>query len=181
MSTPAQIHSTAVVDEGADLGPGTRIWHFCHVMAGARIGAGCILGQNVFVGRNVPIGDGTKVQNNVSLYEGVSIGARCFIGPSVVFTNVLTPRAEIERKHEFRPTVVEEGATIGANATILCGVTIGRYAVVGAGAVVTRDVPAHRVVYGAPAQPEGWARRDGTVVDDPSHVPELRDGSEDAP
>jgi UDP-2-acetamido-3-amino-2,3-dideoxy-glucuronate N-acetyltransferase len=158
-------HPTAVVDPGARVGAGSRIWHFCHVMSGARIGADCVLGQNVFVGRDVRIGGGSKIQNNVSVYEGVTIGKRCFVGPSAVFTNVLTPRAEVERKDAFLPTDVGDGATIGANATILCGVTIGRYAVVGAGAVVTHDVPAHRLVHGTPARAQGWACRCGAVLD----------------
>jgi UDP-2-acetamido-3-amino-2,3-dideoxy-glucuronate N-acetyltransferase len=160
-----QVHATAVVDKGARVGSGTRIWHFCHVMEGARIGTKCILGQNVFVGRRVAIGDGTKIQNNVSVYEGVRIGRRCFVGPSAVFTNVKTPRAEVERKGSYRKTVLRDGATIGANATILCGATIGRYAVVGAGSVITADVPDHRVVYGVPARIRGWACRCGAVLD----------------
>jgi len=166
MISSAQVHPTAVVDAGARVGPGTRIWHFCHVMPGARIGAGCILGQNVFVGRGVSIGAGTKIQNNVSVYEGVRIGRRCFIGPSAVFTNVKTPRAEVERKDAYSRTLVRDGATIGANATIVCGTTIGRYAVVGAGAVVTRDVRDHRIVHGVPAREQGWACRCGAVLDD---------------
>jgi UDP-2-acetamido-3-amino-2,3-dideoxy-glucuronate N-acetyltransferase len=160
----AQIHPTAIVDEGARVGPRVRIWHFCHVMAGARVGAGCVLGQNVFVGRGVAIGAGTRIQNNVSVYEGVSLGRNCFVGPSVVFTNVRTPRAEVNRKEQFSPTRVLEGATLGANSTIVCGVSIGRYAVVGAGAVVTRDVPPFRVVYGVPATERGWACRCGAVL-----------------
>jgi len=133
-------------------------------MSGARVGADCVLGQNVFVAPSVVIGAGTKVQNNVSLYEGVRLGRRCFVGPSAVFTNVKTPRAEISRRRAFVPTWVEDGASIGANATIICGVRIGRYAVVGAGAVVTRSVPAHRVVVGVPARASGWACRCGAVL-----------------
>jgi len=159
-----QIHPTAVVDPGAQIGAGTRVWHFCHVMAGARIGPGCVLGQNVFVGREVAIGEGTRIQNNVSVYEGVRIGRRCFIGPSAVFTNVRTPRAEVERKDAFEATVVGDGATIGANATIVCGASIGSYAVVGAGAVVTGDVADHRLVHGVPARERGWACRCGAVL-----------------
>jgi len=152
------------VDRGAQIGAGTRVWHFCHVMSGARIGPGCVLGQNVFVGRNVLIGEGTKIQNNVSVYEGVRVGRRCFIGPSAVFTNVRTPRAEVERKDAFEATVVGDGATIGANATIVCGARIGRYAVIGAGAVVTGDVADHRLVHGVPARERGWACRCGGVL-----------------
>ena len=154
------------------MGAGSRIWHFCHVMAGARIGRDCILGQNVFVGRGVEVGSGTKIQNNVSVYEGVRIGKRCFIGPSAVFTNVKTPRAEVERKDSFAATVVGDGATIGANATIVCGVEIGPYAVVGAGAVVTGDVGARRVVVGVPAREAGWACRCGAVLDEGLGCPE---------
>lgn len=164
MRASAQVHPTAVVDPGARLGARTRVWHFCHVMDGARVGADCVLGQNVFVGPRVVVGAGTKVQNNVSLYEGVRLGRRCFVGPSAVFTNVKTPRAEVPRRHAFVPTRIEDGATIGANATVVCGVRIGRYAVVGAGAVVTRDVPAHRVVVGVPARVTGWACRCGAVL-----------------
>lgn len=160
----ANVHPTAVVDEGARVEDGARVWHFCHVMAGAVVGRDCVLGQNVFVGRGVSIGEGSKIQNNVSVYEGVTIGERCFIGPSAVFTNVLTPRAEVERKDAFVPTDVRDGATIGANATILCGVTIGRYATVGAGAVVTRDVPDHALVTGVPARQAGWVCRCGGVL-----------------
>ncbi len=173
-SRAASVHRTAVVDEGVRLGSGARIWHFCHIMPGARIGARCVLGQNVFVGRAVKIGEGTKVQNNVSVYEGVRIGRRCFIGPSAVFTNVKTPRAEVERKDRYAPTVVRDGATIGANATIVCGATIGRYAVVGAGSVVTADVPEHGVAYGVPARVRGWACRCGAVLDARLRCPDCR-------
>jgi len=162
----AHAHPTAVVDKGARVGARTRIWHFCHVMPDARIGADCVLGQNVFVGRAVKIGAGTKIQNNVSVYEGVRIGRRCFIGPSAVFTNVRTPRADVERKSAYQETDVQDGATIGANATIVCGTVIGRYATVGAGAVVTRDVAPHRIVTGVPARPAGWACACGAVLPD---------------
>jgi UDP-2-acetamido-3-amino-2,3-dideoxy-glucuronate N-acetyltransferase len=154
-------HPSAVVDPGAAVGPGTRIWHFCHVMAGARIGRDCSLGQNVFVGQNAIIGDRVKIQNNVSVYEGVVIEDDVFCGPSMVFTNVVNPRSHVSRKHEFRPTVARRGATIGANATVICGHEIGRYAFVGAGAVVTRDVPDHALVLGVPARLAGWMCRCG--------------------
>jgi UDP-2-acetamido-3-amino-2,3-dideoxy-glucuronate N-acetyltransferase len=143
-------------------------------MAGARIGARCTLGQNVFVGRGVAIGEGTKIQNNVSVYEGVRIGRRCFVGPSAVFTNVKTPRAEVDRRGSYVPTVVRDGATIGANATIVCGTTIGRHAVVGAGSVVTSDVPDQRVVYGVPARVRGWACRCGAVLGEGLRCPDCR-------
>ena len=162
--SPPQVHETSVVDEGAALGAGVRVWHFCHVMEGAVLGDGCSLGQNVFVGRGVRIGAGTKIQNNVSVYEGVTIGRNCFLGPSVVFTNVRTPRAEVERRDSYAPTIVEDGATLGANATVVCGVRIGAYAVIGAGAVVTHDVRAHQLVTGVPAQPAGWACRCGAIL-----------------
>lgn len=155
------IHRTAIVDDGVEIGEGAKLWHFVHVLVGTRIGARSILGQNVMAGPRVTIGRGCKVQNNVSLYEGVTLEDEVFCGPCCVFTNVLTPRAFVERKHEFLPTLVKRGATIGANATIICGVTIGRYAMVGAGAVVTRDVPDHAVVVGSPARRAGWVSRTG--------------------
>jgi UDP-2-acetamido-3-amino-2,3-dideoxy-glucuronate N-acetyltransferase len=150
------IHPTSVVDPGATIGPGTKIWHFCHVMTGARIGNACILGQNVFIASGVVIGDRVKVQNNVSVYAGVTVEDEVFLGPSMVFTNVTTPRSAIDRKDEFQPTLVKKGATIGANATILCGLTLGEHCFVGAGAVVTRDIPAYALVYGNPARQAGW-------------------------
>jgi len=155
------VHPTAVVDDGAAIGAGSRIWHFCHVMAGARIGRDCVLGQNVMVGAGVVVGDGCKIQNNVSLYAGVVLENQVFCGPSAVFTNVLTPRAFVERKDEFRPTLVRRGATVGANATVLCGTTVGAYAMIGAGAVVTRDVADHALVIGSPARRVGWVSRTG--------------------
>lgn len=163
--TPAFVHPTATVDDGATIGEGTRVWHHAHVMPGAVVGRDCVLGQNVFVGRGVRIGDGVKVQNNVSVYEAVELEDGVFCGPSAVFTNVLTPRAEIERKSDFRPTVVRRGATIGANATIVCGHEVGPYAMVAAGAVVTSDVPAHRLVMGVPARPTGWVCVCGHVLE----------------
>jgi UDP-2-acetamido-3-amino-2,3-dideoxy-glucuronate N-acetyltransferase len=154
-------HATAVVDPGARVGAGTKIWHFCHVMAGARVGAGCVLGQNVFVAAGAVVGDGCRVQNNVSIYDGVVLGDEVFVGPSAVFTNVKTPRAAVSRKAAFIATRVGRGATIGANATVVCGVEVGAYALVGAGAVVTRNVAAHAVVTGIPARRVGWACRCG--------------------
>jgi UDP-2-acetamido-3-amino-2,3-dideoxy-glucuronate N-acetyltransferase len=155
------IHSTAIVHPKAEIGPGTRIWHHAHVMEGARIGSGCNLGKNVFVGRNVEIGNGVKIQNNVSVYEGVTLEDDVFCGPSMVFTNVINPRSEIDRRDEFLPTYVERGATLGANSTIVCGVRIGSYAFVGAGAVVTKDVPAFALALGVPARLSGWVCRCG--------------------
>lgn len=158
------IHPTAVVDDGARIGAGTKIWHFTHVSRGVNIGKNCILGQNVFVAEGVTIGNNCKIQNNVSLYKGVILEEEVFCGPSCVFTNVINPRAFIERKNEFKPTVVKKGAAIGANATIVCGTTIGRYALVGAGAVVTRDVPDYALVVGVPARPIGWVCKCGTTL-----------------
>jgi UDP-2-acetamido-3-amino-2,3-dideoxy-glucuronate N-acetyltransferase len=149
-------HETAVVDEGARIGQDTRIWHWTHVSAGARIGARCSFGQNVFVGNDVVIGDGVKVQNNVSIYDGVTLEDDVFCGPSMVFTNVINPRGHVSRKHEFRRTRVRRGATIGANATVLCGCEIGEYAFVAAGATVTRSVPPYALVAGVPAKRTGW-------------------------
>jgi len=161
----AVVHPTAIVDEGATLGPGTRVWHFVHVSSGARIGAGCSLGQNVFVGRGVRIGDGVKIQNNVSVYESVEIDDDVFLGPSCVFTNVVNPRAFIERKAEYRTTRVGRGASIGANATIVCPCTIGEFAFVGAGAVVKRDVQPYALVVGVPARRIGWMCRCATRLE----------------
>lgn len=155
------IHPTAVVDNDVEVGDGTKVWHFSHILGGSRLGRGCVVGQNVMLGPKVVVGNGCKIQNNVSLYTGVTLEDEVFCGPSCVFTNVLTPRAFVERKNEFLPTLVRRGATIGANATIVCGVTIGRYAMVGAGAVVTRNVPDHALVVGNPARPMGWVSRTG--------------------
>jgi len=145
-------HSSAYVDDKAIVGFGTKVWHFSHVMSGARLGENCILGQNVFVGSGVVVGDGCKIQNNVSLYKGVVLENDVFIGPSVVFTNVINPRAFIERKDQFRQTIVRTGTTIGANSTIICGVELGKYCFVAAGAVVTKDVSAFALVVGSPAR-----------------------------
>lgn len=161
------IHETAIVDEGAQVGEGTHIWHFTHVCGGARIGAGCSLGQNVFVGNRVVIGDGCKVQNNVSVYDNVVLEDGVFCGPSMVFTNVHNPRATVSRKDEYRDTLVKTGASLGANCTVVCGLTIGRYAFVGAGAVVTRDVPDYAVVTGVPARHTGWMSAHGEMLDLP--------------
>jgi UDP-2-acetamido-3-amino-2,3-dideoxy-glucuronate N-acetyltransferase len=150
------IHPSAIVDDGARIGDGSHIWHFAHVCAGAQIGADVSLGQGVFVGNRVVIGDRCKIQNNVSVYDDVTIESGVFCGPSMVFTNVHNPRALIERKHEYRPTLVRHGASLGANCTIVCGVTIGRYAFVAAGAVVTRDVPDFAMVAGVPSRMIGW-------------------------
>ncbi|MBR5921441.1 MAG: N-acetyltransferase [Bacteroidales bacterium] len=154
-------HKTAILDEGCRIGEGTRIWHFTHIMSEAVIGKNCVLGQNVMVANRVTIGDNVKIQNNVSVYEGVICEDDVFLGPSMVFTNVINPRAFIERKHEFRPTLVKKGATIGANATIVCGHTIGRYALIGAGAVVTHDVPDYALITGNPGRQAGWVSEYG--------------------
>ncbi len=154
-------HASAIVDDGAQLGEGTKVWHFCHVSAGATIGAGCALGQNVFVGNDVLIGDNVRIQNNVSVYDAVTLEDDVFCGPSMVFTNVFNPRAAVPRKSEYRRTRVKRGATLGANCTIVCGTTIGAYAFVGAGAVVSRDVPDFALVVGVPAKRIGWMSRHG--------------------
>src|SRR5688572_30613010 len=150
------VHESSYIDDGAEIGEGSRIWHFCHVMSGARIGRRCNIGQNVVISSGVVIGDDVKIQNNVSVYTGVVLEDDVFCGPSMVFTNVATPRSHVSRKHEYQSTVVGRGATIGANATIVCGHTIGRFAFIGAGAVVTRDVPDHALVVGNPARVTGW-------------------------
>ena len=151
------IHPTAVVDDGALIGEGTKVWHFCHVSAGARIGRDCSLGQNVYVAPTAVIGDGVRIQNNVSIYDGVELEDGVFVGPSAVFTNVTRPRSEHPRKALYEKTHVGHGATIGANATIVCGNSLGRYAFIGAGAVVTHDVPPHALMVGNPARRLGWA------------------------
>ena len=154
-------HISAIIDEGAQIGDGTNIWHFCHVMPTAVIGKNCNIGQNVFIDNNVVIGNGVKIQNNVSVYNGVTCEDDVFIGPSVVFTNVLNPRSAIERKNEFKKTVLRKGASIGANATIVCGNEIGQYAMIGAGAVITKPVKAYALVAGNPAKQIGWVSEYG--------------------
>jgi UDP-2-acetamido-3-amino-2,3-dideoxy-glucuronate N-acetyltransferase len=154
-------HDSAIVDDGAQIGEGTKVWHFCHVSAGARIGATCALGQNVYVGNDVVIGNNVRVQNNVSVYDAVTLEDDVFCGPSMVFTNVYNPRAAVPRKSEYRATRVKRGATLGANCTIVCGITVGQYAFVGAGSVVNRDVPDFALVVGVPARRIGWVSRHG--------------------
>jgi len=155
------IHPSAIVDDGAQLGAGCRVWHFAHISAGARIGRGCSFGQGVYVGNDVAIGDNVKVQNNVSVYDAVTLEDDVFCGPSMVFTNVHNPRSAVVRKAEYRRTLVQRGATLGANCTIVCGTTVGAHAFVGAGAVVSRDVPAFALVVGVPARHVGWMSRHG--------------------
>lgn len=157
-------HDTAIIDEGAIVGDGTRIWHWSHISSGAIIGKNCILGQNVFVANNVQIGNGVKIQNNVSVYDNVTLEDEVFCGPSMVFTNVFNPRAAISRKHEYKDTIVRKGATLGANCTIVCGVTIGEYAFVGAGAVITKDVKPFALMMGVPAIQNGWMSRHGEHI-----------------
>ena len=149
-------HESSCIDDGALIGPGTKIWHFCHVMLGATIGSDCSIGQNVFIGRDVVVGNNVKIQNNVSLYEGVLLEDYVFCGPSMVFTNVINPRSHISRKDEYQQTLVKKGATLGANSTILCGITIGRYAFVGAGALINKDVPDYALMVGVPARRVAW-------------------------
>lgn len=162
----AFVHPSAIVEEGAHLDDGVKVWHFAHVMPGASIGEGSQLGQGVYVGRDVNIGRGVKVQNHVSVYESVTLEDDVFCGPSMVFTNVINPRSFIERKHEFRETLVKKGATIGANATIVCGVTLGAYCLIGAGATVTKDVPNHALVVGVPSRQIGWACECGETLNE---------------
>lgn len=161
------IHPSAIVDEGAQIGEGSRVWHFVHVCGGARIGKGVSLGQNVFVGNKVVIGDHCKVQNNVSVYDNVTLEEGVFCGPSMVFTNVYNPRSLIERKSEYLGTLVKKGATLGANCTIVCGVTIGEYAFIGAGAVINKSVPAYALMVGVPARQIGWMSEFGEQLELP--------------
>lgn len=160
-------HPSAIIDDGAKIGAGSRIWHFVHICGGAEIGSNCSLGQNVFVGNKVRIGDNCKIQNNVSVYDNVYLEEGVFCGPSMVFTNVYNPRSLIERKSEYRDTLVKKGATLGANCTIVCGVTIGRFAFVGAGAVVNKDVPDYALTVGVPARQIGWMSEHGEQLDLP--------------
>lgn len=164
---PYQVHDSAIVDDGAQIGAGSRVWHFVHVCGGARIGRSVSLGQNVFVGNKVIIGDHCKVQNNVSVYDNVTLEEGVFCGPSMVFTNVYNPRSLVERKDEYRDTLVKKGATLGANCTIVCGITIGKYAFTGAGAVINRDVPAYALMVGVPARQIGWMSEHGEQLDLP--------------
>ena len=159
------VHESSYVDEGAEIGAGTKVWHFCHVMPRARIGERCNIGQNVLVSSDVTIGTNVKIQNNVSLYTGVIVEDDVFLGPSMVFTNVINPRSHVSRKDEYKTTLVKKGASIGANATIVCGSTLGRYCFVGAGAVVTKDVPDYALVYGTPARIRGWICQCGEQLD----------------
>lgn len=161
------VHESAIVDDGAKIGSDTRVWHFVHVCSGAQIGEGCSLGQNVFVGNKVTIGNNVKIQNNVSVYDNVHIEDDVFCGPSMVFTNVYNPRSFIERKTEYRDTLVKKGATLGANCTIVCGVTIGEYSLVGAGAVINKNVPAFALMVGVPAKQIGWISKYGEQLDLP--------------
>jgi UDP-2-acetamido-3-amino-2,3-dideoxy-glucuronate N-acetyltransferase len=163
----ATIHPTAIVDEGAQLGSGTRVWHWVHISAGARIGQNCSFGQNVFVGNDVLIGNNVKVQNNVSVYDAVTLEDDVFCGPSMVFTNVFNPRSAVVRKNEYRHTLIKRGATLGANCTIVCGVTVGEYAFVGAGAVVNRDVKPYALMAGVPARQIGWMSQYGERLELP--------------
>lgn len=160
-------HESAIVDKGAQIGKGSRVWHFVHVCGGAKIGGGVSLGQNVFVGNHVTIGDRCKIQNNVSIYDNVHLESEVFCGPSMVFTNVYNPRSGIERKEEYRDTLVKRGATLGANCTLVCGVTIGEYAFVGAGAVVNKDVKPYALMVGVPAKQIGWMSEFGEQLDLP--------------
>jgi UDP-2-acetamido-3-amino-2,3-dideoxy-glucuronate N-acetyltransferase len=167
------VHESSYIDDGAEIGEGTHIWHFSHVMSGAKIGKGCNIGQNVLVSPGVVIGENVKIQNNVSLYTGVIVEDHAFLGPSMVFTNVINPRSNVNRKNEYKTTLVKEGASIGANATIVCGVTLGKYCFIGAGSVVTKDVPDYALIYGNPARFGAWMCACGIKlkkVDDKSFV-----------
>lgn len=166
-TSPYTVHPSAIVDEGAQIGEGSRVWHFVHVCGGAKIGKSVSLGQNVFVGNKVTIGDKCKIQNNVSIYDNVTLEEGVFCGPSMVFTNVYNPRSLIERKNEYRDTLVKKGATLGANCTIVCGATVGEYAFVGAGAVINKDVKPYALMVGVPARQIGWMSEFGEQLDLP--------------
>ena len=178
---PTTIHPSAIVDQGAQLGDGCRVWHFAHISAGARIGRGCSFGQGVYVGNDVLIGDNVKVQNNVSVYDAVTLEDDVFCGPSMVFTNVHNPRAAVLRKDQYRRTLVKRGATLGANCTVVCGTTVGEFAFVGAGAVVSRDVADFALVVGVPARPIGWMSRHGERLDLPTSLPAGQSAQADCP
>ncbi|MBC8086716.1 MAG: N-acetyltransferase [Phycisphaerae bacterium] len=171
----AQVHESAYVDDGASIGANSRVWHFCHIVGGAIIGERCSLGQNVVVMNKVRIGNNVRIQNNVSVYEGVELEDDVFCGPSMVFTNVFNPRSAVSRKNEYRPTLVKRGSSIGANATIVCGVTIGRYAFIGAGAVVNRDVPDYALMTGVPARRRGWMSEAGYTMESLGGEPGMSD------
>ena len=165
MNAKVFVHESAYVDDNVEIGEGTKVWHFAHLLPGTRIGENCSIGQNVMIGPDVSVGDNCKIQNNVALYKGVELEDGVFCGPSCVFTNVLNPRAEVERKNEYRLTKVRRGATIGANATIVCGHELGAYCTIGAGAVVTKDVPEFALMVGVPARRIGWVSRSGEILD----------------
>ncbi len=167
MKMKTQIHNTAVIDEGAKIGSGSKIWHWTHICSGAQIGSNVTVGQNVYIAPNVRVGNGCRVQNNVSIFEGVILEANVFCGPSMVFTNVINPRAFVNRKSEFKKTYVENGATLGANCTIVCGVHLGAFCFVGAGAVVTKDIQPHALMVGVPARQVGWVSEHGEILDLP--------------
>jgi UDP-2-acetamido-3-amino-2,3-dideoxy-glucuronate N-acetyltransferase len=168
------VHPSAYIDDPCEIGAGTKIWHFCHVMTGASIGRGCVLGQNVLIASDVKIGNNVKIQNNVSVYTGVELEDDVFCGPSCVFTNVVNPRSQINRHHMYERTLIKRGATIGANATIVCGATIGRYAMIGAGAVVRGDVADYALMLGVPARRKGWISRHGHRLPEPDSVGIMR-------
>ena len=169
-SSDISIHPSAIVDEGAQIGAGSKVWHWTHVSGGAVLGERCSLGQNVYISNRVVLGNNVRVQNNVSIYDNVTLEDDVFCGPSMVFTNVLNPRAHISRKHEYRSTLIRRGASIGANATVVCGTTIGRYAFIAAGAVVSRDVPDHALMVGVPARRTGWVCQCGVKLPHPPHA-----------
>ena len=171
---PFFVHESSYIDDGVSVGAETKIWHFCHVLTGSVIGEKCNIGQNVVVGPDVQIGNGCKIQNNVSVYPGVTLEDDVFCGPSMVFTNVYNPRSHIVRKHEYRRTLVKQGATLGANCTIVCGATIGKYAFIGAGAVVTKDIPDYALVFGNPARQQGWVCACGEKLPEPEVTGEIR-------